>query len=375
MNTYMNSSATSSLQTKFHPDQQWLDNNGVHINAHGGGVLFHEGVYYWFGEHKTQVEEAEVGVHVYSSTDLYNWKDEGIALQVSDDPQSEITRGCIIERPKAIYNAATGKFVMWFHLERKGKGRKDGVSGVAVADTPVGPYVFQRAVRPDAGVWPLNVTEKQMAGLAEAQKLIGTAFWGSPHPDRAKMDFLGRDFHCGQMAKDMTLFVDDDGSAYHVFSSEENSALHISKLSDDYLSHSGKWVRIFEYLWHEAPALCKRDGRYWMLSSNCTGWDPNTARSAVADSIWGPWTELGNPCVGPTPHQRLGPALTFGGQSTYILPVQGRPGAFIAMFDVWRPNDHINGSYIWLPMKFESGRYTLEWRDSWDLSVFDQAGS
>jgi len=45
------------------------------------------------------------------------------------------------------------------------------------------------------------------------------------------------------------------------------------------------------------------------------------------------------------------------------------------MFDVWRPNDHINGSYIWLPMKFESGRYTLEWRDSWDLSVFDQAGS
>ena len=81
----MNPSATSSLQTKFHPDQQWLDNNGVHINAHGGGVLFHQGVYYWFGEHKTLVEEAEVGVHVYSSTDLYNWKDRASPCRFPDD--------------------------------------------------------------------------------------------------------------------------------------------------------------------------------------------------------------------------------------------------------------------------------------------------
>jgi hypothetical protein len=363
----------STPRTRFLPDQPWPDDKGVHINAHGGGILFHDGVYYWFGEHKTGGDEAEVGVHVYASTDLYNWKDAGIALAVSEDPASEIARGCIIERPKVIHNARTGKFVMWFHLERKGKGRKDGVSGVAVADAPTGPYVYQRCVRPDAGVWPLNATDEHKAGLEEAQKLIGTVFWGSPHPDRAKMDFLGRDFHGGQMAKDMTLFVDDDGAAYHVFSSEENSALHISRLSDDYLSHSGRWVRIFEYLWHEAPALFKKDGRYWMLSSHCTGWNPNTARSAVADSIWGPWTELGNPCVGATPRKRLGPALTFGGQSTHVFPVEGRPGAFIAMLDVWRPEDHIRGGYIWLPVKFEADRYTLEWRDSWDLSEFDRA--
>src|SRR5881409_2231476 len=92
--------ATLAPSSSFRPGELWLDNNGVHINAHGGGVLFHDGVYYWFGEHKIEGEAgnaAHVGVHVYSSTDLYNWKDEGIALAVSDDPRSPITRGCILE--------------------------------------------------------------------------------------------------------------------------------------------------------------------------------------------------------------------------------------------------------------------------------------
>ncbi|KAA6310420.1 hypothetical protein EZS27_038272, partial [termite gut metagenome] len=33
----------------FTPGAIWPDNNGVHINAHGGGILYHEGKYYWFG--------------------------------------------------------------------------------------------------------------------------------------------------------------------------------------------------------------------------------------------------------------------------------------------------------------------------------------
>jgi len=366
------------MRTQFLPDQPWLDDHGVHINAHGGGVVFHDGTYYWFGEHKISGETAEVGVHCYSSVDLYNWKDEGVALAMSDDSHSDISKGCILERPKVIYNSATKKFVMWFHLELKGQERRAARSGVAVAARATGPYTFLGSVRPDAGVWPLNVTEEQKAGFKEAQKLIGTHYIGGPNPEVPKHNLLARDFTLGQMAKDMTLFVDDDGKAYHIFASEENSTLHISQLTDDYLSHSGKWVRVFEHRWNEAPALCKHNGRYWMISSDCTGWDPNTARLAVADSIWGPWRELGNPLiessnagevakltlsqwkklgypsVGGTPRKyTLGPQKTFGGQITFILPVNGRPGAFIAMFDIWRPKDAINGGYVWLPIKFE----------------------
>lgn len=28
----------------------WPDNNGVHINAHGGGILYHKNTYYWYYE-------------------------------------------------------------------------------------------------------------------------------------------------------------------------------------------------------------------------------------------------------------------------------------------------------------------------------------
>ena len=79
----VNAAGAADKLTAFEPTQEWPDNNGVHINAHGGGVLFHDGVYYWFGEHKIggrRGNTAQVGVHCYSSTDLYNWKDAGVAL-------------------------------------------------------------------------------------------------------------------------------------------------------------------------------------------------------------------------------------------------------------------------------------------------------
>ena len=67
----------------FTPGELWPDNQGVHINAHGGGILHAGDTYYWFGEHKTEGtagNNALVGVHCYSSKDLYNWKDEGDRL-------------------------------------------------------------------------------------------------------------------------------------------------------------------------------------------------------------------------------------------------------------------------------------------------------
>lgn len=309
-----------------------------------------------------------MGVHCYSSTDLYNWKDCGIALAVSDNPASDIARGCIIERPKVIYNAKTRKFVMWFHLEKKGQGYKTARSGVAISDAPGGPYTFQKSVRPDAGAWPVNVKDEQKISQKEIDAFKDKSFSGGPNDETPRFPILARDFPGGQMARDMNLFVDDDGKAYHVFASEENSTLHISLLSDDYQSHAGKYIRLFENRWNEAPAIFKHKGRYWLITSDCTGWAPNTARSAVADSIWGPWKELGNPCKGINPGNKLGPELTFGGQSTCVFPVIGKPDTFIAMFDIWTPKDAIKGLYVWLPVTFEPDRFTVVWQDSWGLS-------
>jgi len=362
--------------THFEPASLWLDDKGTHINAHGGGMLFHEGTYYWFGEHKiegTAGNEAHVGVHVYASEDLYNWRDEGIALAVVDDPSHAIAKGCAIERPKVLYNAKTKKFVMWFHLERLQRENfpfySDASSGVAVAEAPTGPYRFVHMVHPNAGAWPRNLPEDQRRPLdeKEAARLSKFAFNGGSIPPEAEPIgalLCRRDFAKGQMARDMTLYLDDDGVGYHIYSSEENSTLHISRLSDDFLQSAGDYARFFPGRFHEGPALMKRQGRYFLFSSWCTGWTPNSGRVAMADSIWGPWTELENPCVGT--EQQL--ANTFESQSTYALPVAGIPDGFIFMADRWRPENAIDGRYVWLPIQFRPDHTPfLEWQDRWTL--------
>jgi len=366
------SPATVHLRlNSFRPGALWPDNNGVHINAHGGGILFHNGIYFWFGEHKIEGEAgnaAHVGVHVYSSRDLYNWKDEGIALSVSDDPASPITRGCILERPKVIYNARTKKFVMWFHLETKDNNYADALSGVAIADHVAGPYQFVRAFRPNAGVWPMNVadSEKRELSADELPRLKAMELAGAPRPYYPKRLLYRRDFAGGQMARDMTLFVDDDGAAYHIYASEGNGTLHISLLSDDFLVPAGKFIRVLPGRFNEAPAMMKWRGRYFLFTSDCTGWAPNPARLLAADSIFGAWEELGNPCFGDGPQI----TNTFESQPTFVLPLPGKPDAFIFMADRWKPMNAIDGRYVWLPIEFHHGTPMIRWHDEWDLGLF-----
>ena len=326
----------------------WYDTDGRHINAHGGGILKYNDTYYWFGEHKDErTSDAMVGVMCYASKDLVNWRNCGVALSVTEPAPgqagqrmrrgattgSDIERGCILERPKVIYNKVTGKFCMWFHLELKGQGYNAARYGVAVADRPEGPYKFLYSSRANAGTWPVE---------------------GSPMNFD---EYLKRDYGTGQMARDMTLYVDDDGKAYHIFSSEENFTLHIAELTGDYLHHNGRYTRVAPGGQNEAPAIFKHDGTYWMITSGCTGWAPNEARMFSAPSIWGPWTQHPNPCRGPLAEK------TFNGQSTYVLTLDD--GRHIFMADIWRPNHPIDARYIWLPIEFEDGKPIVRWRDEW----------
>lgn len=345
--------------TSFKPGTIWTDTNGEHINAHGGGILYKEGTYYWYGEHKGKDSKARVGVTVYSSKDLYNWKNEGVALAVTNNPDSEITNGCVIERPKVIYNKKTGKYVMWFHLELKDQGYSAAKTGVAVSDTPTGPFKYITSYRPNAGQWPLNFKE----AWKKPQPGEDTLKWWTPEWYKAVKEgkFVRGDFEKGQMSRDMTVYVDDDGKAYHIHSSEDNLTIHISELTDDYLSFTGKYITVAPAGHNEAPAIFKKDGVYYMITSGCTGWDPNAARSFKATSMMGPWESLKNPCVGEDAD------LTFHSQSTYILPVEGKKNAFIFMADRWNPKNHIDGRYIWLPIQVKDGQPVIKWLDEWKL--------
>ena len=360
---------TSNDKSKaFYPGEIWKDTKGEPINAHGGGILFHKNRYYWYGQHMIEAEAgntAQVGVHVYVSDNLYDWTDKGIALKVDNEENSEIQKGCILERPKVIYNKKTGKFVMWFHLEPAGQGYNAARSGVAVSNRPEGPFRFLGSCRPDSASWPVNVMAFHKLPVADSIKnhYCGGKGCLPAHPD--SLNILGRDFLTGQMARDMNLFVDDDEKAYLVYSSEENSTLHISELSDDYVSCSGKYARFFPDRYMEAPVIFKTaEGTYFFMGSDCTGWEPNPARSAYAPSIWGPWTEIGNPCFG------ADSTTSFFSQSTFILPVQGKKDKFIYIGDRWNPHNPIDGRYIWLPVELKDKHFEIRWRISWNMNEF-----
>jgi hypothetical protein len=347
-------SGVASEEKAFRPGEVWLDTAGQPINAHGGGVIFHEGVYYWYGELKegrtylpgvnkgwggTRVLAG--GVSCYSSANLYDWKNEGLALPSdAKNPDHDLACENVIERPKVIYNALTKKFVMWLHQDSP--NYQAARSGVAVSDTPVGPFKYIGSFRPNAGVPPINITEQDKV--------------------KGEKNIFAGDLKGGQMARDMTLFVDDDGKAYHIYSSENNDTLQVSLLTDDYLKPAGKYARIFIGRRMEAPAVFKHSGKYYLIASGCTGWDPNEARSAVADNIFGPWTELENPCRGKDAK------TTFGGQSTYVLQVAGQPDTYIAMFDRWKKWDLADSRHVWLPLEFDAqGKPKVPWHDEWSL--------
>ncbi len=348
------------------PGSIWNDNRGVHINAHGGGMLYKDGVYYWYGEHKSEFSNnALVGVTCYSSKDLVNWNYLGVALSVSDDQNSDIVKGCIIERPKVVYNKKSGKYVMWFHLELKGKSYDAARAGMAVSDTPQGPFKFISSSRVNPGKYPYDFNSDNMA-VIDTLNMDNYKKWWTPvwHDAVSKGLFVKRDIDGGQMSRDMTIFIDDDDKAYHIYSSEENLTLHIAELSDDYQRHTGKYVRVMPAGHNEAPAIFKKDGKYWMITSGCTGWAPNAARMFSADNIFGPWTQHDNPCVGDNADK------TFGAQSTFIFKVQGKKDLYIFMADMWRPRNPIDGRYMWLPIEFKDGKPSLSWSDKWSLSTY-----
>ena len=354
------------------PGALWPDASGRHINAHGGGIVEHNGTYYWFGEHKADhTSAALVGVMCYASEDLVHWRNCGVALSVSDEPGSDIERGCVLERPKVIYNKVTGKFVMWFHLELKGQGYRAARYGVAVSDKPEGPYTFLYSQRANAGLYPVDMSRKDIRRMNKLKADDYREWWTPAWREAIKKGlFLKRDLQGGQMSRDMTLYVDDDGRAYHIFSSEDNLTMHVAELTDDYLHHTGRYTRVAPGGQNEAPALFKHEGTYWMITSGCTGWEPNEARMFSAPSIWGPWTQHPNPCTGPNA------AKTFGAQSTYVLQINHSGGnalkspRYLFMADIWRPKHPSDARYVWLPIAFEGGVPVVRWQEAWEMGKF-----
>lgn len=316
--------------------------------------------YVWVGENKNSGHLGNA-VAMYYSNDLYNWTFGGNVLQPLRSVEQFETDGyfkelykdyfverkrkvfdcinteAVIERPKMLYNDKTGGYVIWFHSDNfteKNSYKYDvGMAGVAVADSPFGPFRLIDRYR-------LNECPAGQIDCFPASK--------------------------GE-ARDMNLFKDDDGTAYIVYTSENNKTLYISKLNDDYTFLAAEpkeavyrrdYIRLFPGSMREAPVLAKADnGRYYLLSSSTTGWMSNEARVWSAEEIFGEWRNDGSPCVG------AGASITFDTQSTSLF--RAPSGQWIYYGDRWNGKDLYDSRYVWLPVTFEGDKLIIRWQSKW----------
>ncbi|HZM74519.1 MAG TPA: RICIN domain-containing protein [Candidatus Limnocylindrales bacterium] len=283
---------------------QFTATNGSVVHAHGGGILKEGNYYYWFGENRT-ADNRFFAVSVYRSTDLKNWEFRNNVLTQSS--ASELA-SANIERPKVMYNAATGRYVMWMHKEN-GTNYSEARAAVAVSTTIDGNYAYQGSFRPQGSF----------------------------------------------MSRDITIY-NDNGTGYMISAADENRDLMIYRLTPDFLRIESVVGNFWNDAIREAPALFKRGSTYFLMSSAATGWSPNQAKYATAPSISGPWSGWTN----------VGNSVTYSSQPAFVLPISGTSGtSYLYLGDRWAGawGGPVNDSqYVWLPLAFPSGTsMTMTW--------------
>jgi hypothetical protein len=287
------------------------DNNGTYIQAHGGGITKVGSTYYWFGEDKNGESSSDTSfqnVPCYSSTDLAHWT--FVADVLTRQASGDLGPSRIVERPKVIYNSTTGQYVMYMHIDNT--SYSEAKVGVATSSSICGSYTYQGSFQP-----------------------------------------------LGFQSRDMNLFKDDDGTAY-LLSEDRANGLRIDKLSSDYLSVASAVTVLTPN--HEAPAMFKLNGRYYLFGSHLTGWSTNDNEYTTATSLAGPWSSWSD----------FAPpgSNTLNSQTTFVLPITGSSGTtFMYMGDRWTTSNLGTSPYIWLPMEVDGANVTMSWHTNWSIDT------
>lgn len=323
--------------------QIWKDTEGHDIHAHGGWILKVGDTYYWYGENRTEHNF----VSCYKTKDFKNFEFCNNVLTASSrtetarvspvdkdllkpvekfgdgfkkGPLTRITDDgkvlANIERPKVLYCKATKKYVMWMHYEN-GVNYDAASCAVASCDTPDGDFVYHGRFNP-----------------------------------------------YGNMARDCTVF-EDGGDAYFIAASRNNADLHIYRLTEDYLNVDEHIRTLFQGECREAPAVFKKDGQFFLLSSFCTGWRPNqgTYAKTYDGKIDGRWSVLHN----------FGDEITFGSQPSFVLPVtENGNNDYYYFGDRWglKSEDYFTSSYVCLKIKFDADNNPyIEYNENAELPI------
>lgn len=341
------------------PGQVWYDTAGNRIQAHGACVYFEKGTYYWIGENKDYTrKEGRIwtwGIKIYSSRDLYNWKDEGYLIEPElMDKDSIFYPIRRLDRPHILYNERTKKYVLWL------KYCDEAHFSVMTSDSLHGKYELIKEV------------------------------------------YRPFDVHCG----DFDLAKDERTGQGYLYWEVNHTDVWGVRLDESYTQTDGEPVVIYKDkkppFAREAVTHMFRKGKHYLFTSGMTGYVPNPSEVAVSDDWLEGYSVQGNP------HVNDASRASFNSQISCIFQISGQD-RFVAVADRWVPEFVMTAEkydvivraitsredpsvrvtaeekkslldmpmmgtantsiadYVWLPIKFEGDVAKIYWRDEWAL--------
>lgn len=302
----------------------WKDTSGNPIYSQGGGVLKVGNTYYWYGAKYNGAVSyynnpaggknsnySLSAITCYSSTDLVNWKFEGNVVTASD-----LGGAGWVGRIGVARHATTGKYVLVSQLD-------DGLV-FATSGTPNGHFA-----------------------VAGRQSSIGNVSTG--------------------MSGDQSVFTDDDGKAYLVFSNKSGrSNLYVAPLrSSDYL-HVETATNVYSSSsgGREGNIMFKHGGTYYFCSSDLHGWNASHTYCITSTRINGPYSRE-------FVMQGTDADFSHVTQTGLAFQVTGSSGSFV-MFGGDRWSDFAGngiGYNQWLPVTFNGTTPIFHSLSQWNVDA------
>ena len=271
-------------------------NNVTGSSMHGKNDIYANGVYYSY--RYVSDSNGMNRIDEYTSRDGENYSFSKTVLNKSDNWQ---LGDCKLEALNFKYVPKLNKVVLWAHWEKK-SGYADGKALVATA-APGGNFTVNGVFNP-----------------------------------------------CDIEVRDMNLFIDDDSTGYLVAASNKhgqgaNRTMYIFELTSDFTGAKRVVKTLFDNQYREAPALVKKDGYYYLYTSQAAGWFPSCAKYSSTTDLGGNWSEL----------RDIGNTSTFSCQSGGISTIgEGNNKKYFIMANRWLRGEG-TASQVALPITMSKG--------------------
>lgn len=196
----------------------------------------------------------------------------GSERNVADSSQNSALASCKLESVHIEFVPTANKVVIWAHWEQP-SGYADG-KALVITGTPGGQFTVHHVYNP----FDIQV-------------------------------------------RDMAVFFDDDNAhtGYLIAAANKagqgaNATIYIFRMNADYSGVTEIVKTLHENQYREFPNLIKRDGYYFLFTSQAAGWYPSSGAYTVTDNLYGEWSEL----------RPIGNTSTFSSQSGWVVNLKDR---------------------------------------------------